>query len=115
MRESVGTTTFDHFCTVERRTQSGTEPSGAPTYTWSVLHDNIPCHFWESSEEELIGNEQVVITRRRLILPATIDIRPDDKVTELTGYDGAISIAPLNILHVMKRVSETVCMLQEIT
>lgn len=115
MRETVSNTQLDHLCTIQRRTQTGTDPNGAPIYSWANVLVDEPCHFWESSEEELVGNENALLTRRRLVLKANRGVVPDDRVTKLVGYDDKVYENDFNILHVLDRVNETVCMLEEIS
>lgn len=115
MRSTIDTVQLDHLCDIARRTQNGTDASGNPTYTWDTVVESEPCHFWESSETELIGTENALITKRRLVLRANIDLTPLDRVTKLVDNDSDIVENEFEIKQVLSRLNETVCSLEEIS
>lgn len=114
MRLTVINTQLGHICDIQRRLQTGTDPDGSPTYSWEDLLINEPCHFFETSERELVGRENVVITRRRLIIKNNKTVIPGDQVTRLVGYDGLLTNNLFDIEQVLDRIHETVCMLKEL-
>lgn len=115
MRDTVFNVQLDHTCIIQRRSQIGTDPTGNPIFSWTNLLVDEPCHYWESSEEELIGNETAILTRRRLVIQPNRGVEPQDRVTQLIGYDNVVVANEMNILHVLDRVNESVLMLEEIS
>jgi hypothetical protein len=115
MRDTVFNVQLDHTCIIQRRSQIGTDPTGNPIFSWTNLLVDEPCPYWESSEEELIGNETAILTRRRLVIQPNRGVEPQDRVTQLIGYDNVVVANEMNILHVLDRVNESVLMLEEIS
>lgn len=114
MRDTVNSVQLDHICDIARRAQSGTDPDGNATYSWETLLENEPCHFWESSEEELEGTENVLLTTRRLILKANTNVTPLDRVTRIVDNDGDVIANDFDIEQALQRLNEVVCTLKEI-
>lgn len=115
MRSAVLNVQLDHTCTIQRRSQTGTDPTGNPIFSWTDLLVDEPCHYWESSEEELVGNETAILTRRRLVIQSNKGVEPNDRVTQLVGYDDTTIANEMDILHVLDRVNESVLMLEEVS
>jgi hypothetical protein len=97
-------------CTIERGTIASTDPDGHPVKTWAVLHENIPCWYYERERDQYVQQERtgplvhVIDAYPRITLPANTDVTPRDRVTTVIGVDGVEVAANLDIRTVLKRL-----------
>jgi len=117
MRDEVVNTQLNHLCSISRRSQVGEDPGGQPTYEWADIATLEPCHYWKEVETEIVGPQNAVVARERLVLQALIDISEQDRITSLTDTDGTNIVAdtPLDVIEVERAQNQTVCVLKQIS
>ena len=73
-------------CTVERRTVS-TDEYGAPSETWTVVADNVPCRVmlarreFPRAEAGTVGAQEAMPEVYRLSVPWGTGLQPEDRIT----------------------------------
>lgn len=106
MRATVLNTQLDHVCTIKRKVESGRDSLNRPIVTLQTLYSNEPCHYWEESENEMVGTQNVTITREHVVTRADIDAITGDVVSAVVLYD-TLEVGPFDILEVHRRVNHT--------
>jgi len=73
-------------CTIDRYTDGGTDPYGAPTPTW-VSDDPIACGFHVFKVDEVLGQTKVAIAAAQVRLPigTTLDLKDRITITKRHG------------------------------
>ena len=87
MRAEVVNVQLDHTCTVQRKTNGAVDPNNNPTFTWGA-HLTAACHYWTTSERELMGMTNAVITREGVVFAANTDVTERDRISSVLDNDG---------------------------
>ena len=104
MRATVNDTTLDMTCDIRRETPGALDSHGHETPgVWADISSDIPCHYWELTENELVGTPNATLTSERLLLPANTDVSNRDRITNVIGVDGTEVATNLDVLEVLKR------------
>lgn len=79
-----------YTCDIIRKTATGTDALGSPTYSEATAVNDTPCRPLERkrsaySDAQARFVQQTVFA---LLLPASVDVREDDIVTNLTDPEG---------------------------
>jgi hypothetical protein len=115
MRGEVLGTSLDMVCTIQRRTASGNDPANQPDYTWANHLTNVPCHFWKTADDELVGIQNVTVAKQRLVLQADVDVTTADIVTSIKDIDGSENLIAdsLDIVEVIHQINHTMLIVWE--
>ncbi len=115
MRADVDDTVLDMTCNLQRETPGARDTHNQQTPgVWANTQTGIACHYWETDEEEMLGQPNATLTRERLLLPPNIDVTTKDRVMSVVGYDGTTIATSLDILEVLKRPFDTLLLVRSI-
>lgn len=109
MRADVLDTTLDMLCDIQRNTPGAVDDHGQTgPGTWATIASNLPCHYWETDEEELVGQpNNATLSKERLLLEHDVDVSNKDRIVNVRGYDGSVVAASLDIREVLHRDFDT--------
>ena len=79
-----------HRCTVQRKSQSGTDGHNNPTYTWADQDTDVHCRLFEKKLRTLTDQqaEFVVVTEYRMLFERSADVLAGDRITDVVLDDG---------------------------
>lgn len=100
-----------HTCVIERFTAADVDDLGQPTGAWATSYSGA-CHYFESTEREVEGATNVVLTDARLYLPPGTDVRASDRLVSVTDDEGTTIVSSLDIRGVTVRGDGVDCVLE---
>tara|TARA_R100000306_G_scaffold51440_1_gene48426 strand:+ start:346 stop:705 length:360 start_codon:yes stop_codon:yes gene_type:complete len=108
MAAAVQTTLFIHKATIQRRTASGTDPAGHPTYgAWANSSTDVASRYDERGESSRAGLMQYNVLRPMLFFPIGTDVKMNDRITDIKRADDTvISPGPFGILGIADPAGE---------
>lgn len=114
MRATVLDVQLDMRCLIERDLGTGEDPYGQPQSDWGVHMDNVPCHYWQEAENELVGTPNATVTRERLVLPDNTDVTTKDRVKWVEGVDDTLIAGQLDIIEVIQAINQVLLVVKAV-
>jgi len=111
MRDTVFAVQLDMKCTVQRRTTT-VDAYEQPVTTLVDHLTDIPCHYWEESEKEVVGDANALVTQERIVFEANTDIADIDFITSVSGVDDTIVATNLNVIEVIKQINHVLAVIR---
>lgn len=108
---------MDQRCTIERRTVVS-DGGGGQTETWAPAAANVRCRSWYGDgrgQEETVGDRTSEIIDRRVMLPASTDVRHEDRLVNVTDRAGATVFAEARIDALRRYRSHLELLVTEVT
>lgn len=117
LRRTAPGTLFAYRCTIERMTATGDDAWGHPVEEWAT-HLIVPC-WWDTNSgraRDLVieAGVNALVDTQRIIMDANVDVEPNDRIASVVGPDNVQVAGPLRIEEVVRSLSQTAILVQEI-
>lgn len=106
-----------HRARIERDSNTTPDAYGQPDVpTWAATYTAQPCYLWQPlGRGEITGERNADIYDHRLLLPLTVDVTEEDRITQVVNRRGAtVSDSTYNIRQIVRKPDHLLLVLEAV-